>query len=588
MNKSETRGCQNCKNDFTIESDDFSFYEKIKVPPPTFCPHCRFVRRMIWRNERSLYKRACDMCKKNIISMYDDGVSFPVYCPECYKSDNWGAETYAKDYDFNKSFIEQWKELFYKIPTQSLCHTRVCINSEYANYVADSKNVYMSFSVIDNSEDISHAINIDNSKQIVDSYNVSNSELLYENIGTNKNYSCQYSYWSSNCISSTFILNCNNCQDCFGCINLNNKRHCIYNKQYTKEQYEDKMKEFDIGSYFFIKNFKKEFWNFSLSFPRKYANIINSIDSTGDDLRNNKNTLFCFNVYNSEDIKYGYRSLGCKDSMDVGHCIAEVAYEHVTRGSENSQNINFIINGGEALRDASYCDYCYSSSNLFGCIGLRNKQYCILNKQYEKEEYFEMVEKIKKHMDDMPYIDKKGRVYKYGEFFPFELCPFGYNEAVINDHFPLSKEEIIEKGYPYKEKIDNVYTVTLKARDIPDNIKDVDDSILKEVIECEKSGRAFKITPFELQFYRRMNIPIPRLHPDERYKERLALRNPMILYHRSCMKGGRSDSLGAEDSGRMSESPQTRMSCSNEFETSYSPERPEIIYCEQCYQQEIY
>jgi len=45
--KNETKNCQNCKKDFTIEQDDFSFYEKIKVPPPTFCPECRYKRRII-------------------------------------------------------------------------------------------------------------------------------------------------------------------------------------------------------------------------------------------------------------------------------------------------------------------------------------------------------------------------------------------------------------------------------------------------------------------------------------------------------------------------------------------------------------
>jgi hypothetical protein len=54
--KTETKTCQNCKKDFTIESEDFNFYEKIKVPPPTFCPECRIIRRMLWRNFRSLFK----------------------------------------------------------------------------------------------------------------------------------------------------------------------------------------------------------------------------------------------------------------------------------------------------------------------------------------------------------------------------------------------------------------------------------------------------------------------------------------------------------------------------------------------------
>jgi hypothetical protein len=134
--KNENRTCQNCKNDFTIEPEDFLFYEKIKVPPPTFCPHCRFVRRMIWRNERSLYKRKCDICKKNIIAMYDDKVPFPVYCPECYKSDDWGAEIYEQGYDFKKSFFKQWKELFDMVPRSSLWQKN-CLDSTYANFILE-------------------------------------------------------------------------------------------------------------------------------------------------------------------------------------------------------------------------------------------------------------------------------------------------------------------------------------------------------------------------------------------------------------------------------------------------------------------
>ena len=104
---SETRNCQNCKKDFTIEPDDFSFYEKIKVPPPTFCPECRFQRRMSWRNERTLYKRSCDLCKSNFISMYHQDTIFPVYCRECWYSDKWDPLFYGQDYDFSKSFFEQ-------------------------------------------------------------------------------------------------------------------------------------------------------------------------------------------------------------------------------------------------------------------------------------------------------------------------------------------------------------------------------------------------------------------------------------------------------------------------------------------------
>jgi hypothetical protein len=38
----ETKICQNCKKNFIIEPDDFGFYEKIKVPPPTFAQSVDF------------------------------------------------------------------------------------------------------------------------------------------------------------------------------------------------------------------------------------------------------------------------------------------------------------------------------------------------------------------------------------------------------------------------------------------------------------------------------------------------------------------------------------------------------------------
>ena len=101
----------------------------------------------------------------------------------------------------------------------------------------------------------------------------------------------------------------------------------------------------------------------------------------------------------------------------------------------------------------------------------------------------------------------------------------------------------------------------------------IDESIIGKVIECSHRGECtqnctlgFKIILEELQFYRRMNLPLPHLCPNCRHYERLSQRNPMKLWHRKCMKEG----------------------CDNEFETSYAPERPEIVYCEKCYQKEVY
>ena len=101
--------CQNCKNQFTIESEDFDFYSKIQVPPPTWCPDCRNLRRMLWREERTLYRSACGLCGKAIITVHSPDGPFTVYCRECYKSDKWDPLTYGRDYDFNKPFFLQYR-----------------------------------------------------------------------------------------------------------------------------------------------------------------------------------------------------------------------------------------------------------------------------------------------------------------------------------------------------------------------------------------------------------------------------------------------------------------------------------------------
>ena len=128
----KTTNCQNCKNDFNIEADDFLFYEKIKVPPPTFCPDCRLIRRMAWRNERSLYKRNCDLCGKSKILQFSADSKYKVYCRECWWSDEWDGVDVGREYDFSRSFFEQYRELLEEVPKAAL-HTEysTMINSEY-------------------------------------------------------------------------------------------------------------------------------------------------------------------------------------------------------------------------------------------------------------------------------------------------------------------------------------------------------------------------------------------------------------------------------------------------------------------------
>jgi len=225
-------------------------------------------------------------------------------------------------------------------------------------------------------------------------------------------------------------------------------------------------------------------------------------------------------------------------------------------------------------------------------VGLRKKGYCILNKQYSKEEYEALVPRIISHMNEMPYADKKGRVYRYGEFFPLEFSPFPYNDTFAQEHLPLTKEESFEKGYLWKDPEKRNYSITMEHEALPDHIKDVQDTILKEVIACahnqicnEQCTQAFRILPHELEFYRKIEFPLPRLCPNCRHYQRIKQRSSLKLWQRKCQCNGTDCESGIYQN--QGEHFHKTEACSNGFRTSYSPDSPEIVYCKECYQAEI-
>ncbi len=195
-------------------------------------------------------------------------------------------------------------------------------------------------------------------------------------------------------------------------------------------------------------------------------------------------------------------------------------------------------------------------------------------------------------MKDMPYADQKGRMYPYGEFFPPELSPFAYNETIAQEYFPLDRNGTLGRGFKWKEPEEKNYQVTMKTNDVPDSISDVKDSITSEIIECAHRGecneqctRVFRIIPQELSFYQRMELPLPHFCFSCRHAQRLDQRKPLKLWHRKCQCAGEKSENGVYTN--LSQHTHTAVHCSNEFETSYAPERKEIVYCEGCYNAEV-
>ena len=103
--------CKQCEADFEVTKNDLDFYNKMGVPEPVECFDCMRRLRLSFRNERVFYSRKCDMCKKDIISVYRSDSPLKVYCNKCWWSDDNDTSIYGRDYDFSRSFFEQIQEL---------------------------------------------------------------------------------------------------------------------------------------------------------------------------------------------------------------------------------------------------------------------------------------------------------------------------------------------------------------------------------------------------------------------------------------------------------------------------------------------
>ncbi len=581
----QTKICQNCKKDFRIEPEDFAFCERIKVPPPTFCASCRYQRRLAFRNERSLYKRKCAGTGKSIISAYSADKPYKIFEQNYWWSDEWDPMSYGRDYDFGRPFFEQFRELQLAVPRPNLNAVNP-VNSEYCNYVADVKNSYLCFGSIA-IEDCLYGSPYE-SKSCVDTYLARESEFCYECLDSEKMSHCAYVQDCANSLNLIFCYDCKNCQDCLGCAGLRNKKYHIYNQPYSKEEYEEKLAGILGRGRSGLEEAEKEFQKIKSAVPHRFATTLQCVDFSGDHLVQSKNVHECFDVKRTQDSKYSIRMIDAKDVYDTNYCeFLELCYDYIGFWKNNS--VRFSNTVGES-NSVEYSELCSGSSHLFGCIGLRSKSHCILNKQYSKEDYEVLVPKIIAHMSEMPYTDRAGKTYKYGEFFPAELSPFAYNETVAQELFPLGEKEAKEQGCSWKEPEERNYQITLPAGRLPAKISETPDSAVEEVIGCAHEGTcleqcttAFKITPAELQFYRRMKIPLPRLCPNCRHYARLAKRAPFKLWKRDCACEG-SGSGSYKNTGQHFHKEEQ---CPNTFQTSYAPDRPEIVYCEECYNAEI-
>ncbi|MES3032045.1 MAG: hypothetical protein V4699_02255 [Patescibacteria group bacterium] len=572
----ETKSCQKCEKEFAIETDDKNFYEMMQVPMPTFCPECRFQRRLTFRNDRTLYKRACELCKKEVISVYRPDGGVKIACQKCWWGDDFDTTQYGRDYDFSKSFFEQYKEMLREVPliANFVVDESRMVNSPYNNMVLDLRNCYMMFDS-DFNEDCSYGSETENSRTCFDTNIIKKSEMCYESVNL---INCYRAFYSVDCENSSdiyFCRDCNSCMDCFGSVNLRNKNYYIFNQPMgNKENYLAKLAELGLSSRKNVTELKKQVGEIWASGITKFMHEKQNTGVAGDYIYNSKNVKDSWMVYEGWNLRYCQYCVApnVKDSYDYTQFgnKAERYYE-VFQGGNGGSNIRFSWWPVNENTKIDYSMHVMTSHDLFGCVGLRGKSYCILNKQYSKEEYEILREKIITQMKEIPYVDKKGIKYFFGEFFPSELSPFAYNETTANEFFPLTPEKAVENGFIWYKRLERTYKPTITSENIPDNFSEIPPSITSEILECINSKvglddctTAFRVTENEVGFYKRFNLPLPDKCPNCRHRARLQFRTVPRFHTAICANEG----------------------CGKEILTAYADETPNL-YCKECYLQAV-
>ena len=549
--ESEIKTCIDCKNEFIINSGDLILYQKVGLEIPEQCFDCRLKQYFAFWVFGKFRKGVSDLSGESLITILPSNARYPIYKSHEWWSDAWDPMSFGQDYDSSRSFFDQLKKLQEKIPRPHQMGENNT-NCDWCDDAWESKNCYLSRAFL-KCENLNYCFRVVESKDSFDltlCYYLQNS---YDCLACHNSYNLNFSESSRDCIDSYFLFDCRNCQNCFMCWNLRNKNYYIRNKQYTKEEYESELKKIKLDSHKNIENLKNEFENILKNNAAHRENMnIKTTNSIGNYLTNCDKCVNVFTWENSQNCRNSLRGLNTKD------CIDQLG----TWNNELSGNNSGVFGGYQIkhsvwsdARYSEYLDLCYEVEYCFGCVGLRKKKYCILNKQYNKEGY----EKLKSEI--ISDMSKRG---EYGKFFPYSMgfCPYNLSTGMM--YFKdIKKEEILKHGGSWSDE-DFSSQDGISSLELPDSILETEKSITLQALICPESKYRFNISEAEYKFHKNKNFALARFHFDLRMLKKARKTAVLKSYPYKCIY------------------------CQNDIMAYYPPEWGyQKIACEECYKQNI-
>jgi len=449
----DIKKCIYCGSEFPIFDIEKKMLEKHWFKDTKQCSTCTFRMLDSYLNDKHLYIRKDSETEKSIISILSDDYKWKVIDAKNYKKyiiDDLWLDFWK---NIGKDIFKDFGNLYNDFPKPSRLIYPWLENADYSSHVWWAKNLYLSYCVFVDCEDIYYSSKILSSCKIIfNSYNIFSSSNIYYSMVL---WNCHNVSYGKNSVDSSNLIFCtdmNNCFECIFCCNQVNSKYKIFNKEYKKEEYLE-IKENVLNRFKNYNEFKKLEKNYYRFLEENYV-------SSSINMNNTEKVVW-------EEVFYSYNTVNAfccnwiKDSVNIFNIWDDMHDHNVNLFNSieawtNCENFvwacsvwmnTFNIFFSKSIIEAKYIYYSIDiewCEEIMFSVWLKNKKYCILNKQYKKEKYFELKQKIIEDLKDQG---------KWWNYFGFELSPYPYNDTLAYDYFKVNKviyadwtEKIIDKN----------------------------------------------------------------------------------------------------------------------------------------------
>ncbi|MCC6953101.1 MAG: hypothetical protein IT290_03190 [Deltaproteobacteria bacterium] len=528
---------------FALSETEREAYARFGLPTPELVSAERLRRKLAFHNERRFFWRTSSLSKKRIYAPYPASAPFPVYATDEWSSDAWDPMSFAIEYNSRQPFFEQLYEFFCKVPRPAMFGTRLsgvtaaqnCGDAEKSFCVADSFRIARCF----------YSVGLIRCDDCADCLSLDDCVSCYECVDCRSCRNGKFLRHCENVADSAFLFQCYDCADCLFCANLTGSRYCIFNEQLSKERYEERIREWDFSIRPKLDSAKDTFVDFLKRHPVPHyiGSLESAVSERGNYLRHCSNVFDCFECSESSQMCDAIRVVGGDEILDAYACIGPIERSaQVVACGQRASNLKNCVSCQTDVENMMYCLYCSESSDLFGCIGLKGKQYCIFNKQYSAEVYREALAKIE---------DTLRRKRAWGKFFPGVMSDFAYNQSTAAESMALNEYQCEMLSYRWEKGDEGVRPSQLvgaegdisasdRFAELPLTLDELSDEAAKSLFLCEMTGAPYQIHPAELLLYRKWRVAPPTRAFDQRHRERSHYLQPRRLLPRTSSQSGRA------------------------------------------------